>query len=187
MDIFERDLSGEMLDPSLPEFIPLKEAINECVALADELNSGHKTNVEVHEIMDRILGSPLPESTTIMPPFYIDYGRPVTIGEDCFFQQCITVYGRGGITIGNGVLIGAKASLVTIGHDINPERRHCTYCRPIVIEDKVWIGASATILPGVKLGYGCIVGANSVVTRDVEPMTIVAGSPARVIKKIEKK
>ena len=103
----------------------------------------------------------------------------------CFIQQCCTFFGRGGITIGNDVFIGPKVNLITINHDPNPENRSATYGRPIVIEDKAWIGINSTILPGVRIGYGAIVGAGSVVTKDVPPMTVVAGNPARFIKGIE--
>lgn len=83
------------------------------------------------------------------------------------------------------MFIGPKVNLITINHDPNPENRSATYGRPIVIEDKVWIGINTTILPGVKIGYGAIIGAGSVVTRDVPAMSIVAGNPARIIKQIE--
>ena len=86
--------------------------------------------------------------------------------------------------IGHDVFIGPKVNLITINHDVDPDNRSATYGRRIVIEDKVWIGINATVLPGVKIGYGAIIGAGSVVTKDVEPMTIVAGNPARFIKKI---
>ena len=108
--------------------------------------------------MGEILGKPLDESTTVLPPLYIDYGKPVTIGKRCFIQQCCTFFGRGGITIGDDVFIGPKVNLITINHDPDPDNRSATYGRRIVIEDKVWIGINATILPGVRLGYGCIVG-----------------------------
>ena len=83
------------------------------------------------------------------------------------------------------MLDSPKVNLITINHDPNPDNRSATYGRPIVIEDKVWIGIGATVLPGVRIGYGSIVGANSVVTHDVPPMTIVGGNPAKFIKKIE--
>lgn len=72
-----------------------------------------------------------------------------------------------------------------INHDLDPDNRSTTYGRPIVIEDKVWIGIGATVLPVVRIGYGAIVDAGSVVTKDVPAMTIVAGNPARIIKSIE--
>lgn len=70
------------------------------------------------------------------------------------------------------MFIGPKVNLITINHDVNPENRNATYGRPIVIEDKVWIGINSTILPGVKVGYGAIVGAGSEVTKDVPAMTL---------------
>lgn len=184
-DIFERDRSGEMVSPNDEGYYDLIADIFDTMQTATELNTGFKTPAEVHEYMNKILGQTLPESTTVIPPFYIDYGKPVSIGEDCFIQQCCTFFGRGGITIGNGVFIGPKCNLITINHDPNPDNRSATYGRPIIIEDKVWIGINSTILTGVKIGYGSIVGAQSVVTHDVPPMTVVAGNPARIIKKIE--
>lgn len=183
--IFERDLAGEMVSPNDPGYDELITDIFATMKIATEMNTGYKTPEEVHEFMGRILDKPLPKSTTVLPPFYIDYGKPVTIGEDCFIQQCCTFFGRCGITLGNGVFIGPKCNLITINHDVDPENRSATYGRPIVIEDKVWLGINVTVLPGVRIGYGSIVGTNSVVTKDVPPMTIVAGSPAKVIKKIE--
>ena len=174
-----------MVSPHEPGYEALIADIFATMKLATEMNDGYKTPQEVHNYMNRILGQPLPESTTVLPPFYIDYGKPVTIGERCFIQQCCTFFGRGGIIIGNDVFIGPKCNLITINHDPNPDNRSATYGRPIVIEDKVWIGINATILPGVKIGYGAIVGAQSVVTHDVPPMTVVGGNPARIIKKIE--
>lgn len=185
-DIFAKDLSGEMVSPDEPGYEALINDIFSCMETSHELNTVSIRNQKrVHELMEIILGKPMPNSTTLLPPLYIDYGKPVTIGENCFIQQCCTFFGRGGITIGNGVFIGPKCNLITINHDINPDNRSATYGRPIVIEDKVWIGINSTILPGVKIGYGSIVGAQSVVTHDVPPMTIVAGNPARIIKKIE--
>ncbi|WP_288242297.1 DapH/DapD/GlmU-related protein [uncultured Bacteroides sp.] len=184
-DIFAKDLSGEMVSPNEPGYDELITDIFDTMRTATEMNTGYQTPEVVHEYMGRILGKELDASTTVLPPLYIDYGKPVTIGKGCFIQQCCTFFGRGGITIGNEVFIGPKVNLITINHDVNPENRSATYGRSIVIEDKVWIGINSTILPGVKIGYGAIVGAGSVVTKDVPAMTIVAGNPARIIKRIE--
>lgn len=185
-DIFTKDLSGELVSPDEPGYELLIDDIFSTMETAQELALvSVRDQKRVHELMAKILGKELPESTTVLPPLYIDYGKPVTIGKGCFIQQCCTFFGRGGITIGNGVFIGPKCNLITINHDPNPDNRSATYGRPIVIEDKVWIGINSTILPGVRIGYGSIVGAQSVVTKDVPPMTVVAGNPARIIKKIE--
>lgn len=184
-NIFVKDRSGEMVSPNEPGYELLISDIFATIRMVTEMNTGYHTPEEVHEFMGCILGKPLDESTTVLPPLYIDYGKPVTIGRGCFIQQCCTFFGRGCITIGNDVFIGPKVNLITINHDFDPDNRSATYGRPIVIEDKVWIGINATILPGVRIGYGAIVGAGSVVTKDVPPLTIVAGNPARIIKKIE--
>ena len=187
-DIFSKDLSGEMVSPSELGYDALIDDIFRTMETAQELATvSIRDQKRVHKLMGKILGKELPESTTVLPPLYIDYGKPVTIGRGCFIQQCCTLFGRGGITIGNDVFIGPKVNLKTINHDVNPDNRSATYGRPIIIEDKVWIGINSTILPGVKIGYGAIVGAGSVVTKDVPAMTIVAGNPARIIKTIEKK
>ena len=186
-DIFSKDLSGEMVSPNEPGYDALIDDIFRTMETAQELATvSIRDQKRVHELMGRILGKELPESTTVLPPLYIDYGKPVAIGRRCFIQQCCTFFGRGGITIGNDVFIGPKVNLITINHEVNPDNRSATYGRPIVIEDKVWIGINSTILPGVKIGYGAIVGAGSVVTKDVPAMTIVAGDPARINKTIEK-
>lgn len=184
-DIYARDLRGDMVSPHDAGYEELIADIFATMRTATEMNTGWHTPEEVHEYMERIIGKQLPESTTVLPPLYIDYGKPVSIGKRCFIQQCCTFFGRGGITIGDDVFIGPKVNLITINHDVNPENRSATYGRPIVIEDKVWIGINATVLPGVRIGYGAIIGAGSVVTKDVPPMTIVAGNPARIIRKIE--
>ena len=185
-DIFAKDRNGEMVSPDEPGYELLIDDIFSTMETAQDLASvSVRDQKRVHELMAKILGKELPECTTVLPPLYIDYGKPVTIGNGCFIQQCCTFFGRGGITIGNGVFIGPKCNLITINHDPNPDNRSATYGRPIVIEDKVWIGINSTILPGVRIGYGSIVGAQSVVTKDVPPMTVVAGNPARIIKKIE--
>lgn len=137
--------------------------------------------------MERIFGKPLDSSSTVLTPFYVDYGKNTEIGKDCWIQQCCTIFGHYGIKIGNGVFIGPKCNLITINHLEGPEERSTTYGAPIVLEDKVWLGINVTVLPGVTIGYDSIVGANSVVTKDVPPMIIVAGNPAHVIRKIKTK
>lgn len=184
-DIFAKDLNGEMVSPKDAGYDVLIADIFDTMRVATLMNTGYHTPFEVNRYMSDILCKPLPVSTTVLPPLYIDYGKPIRVGERCFIQQCCTFFGRGGITIGNDVFIGPKVNLITINHDPDPDNRSATYGRPIVIEDKVWVGIGATILPGVTLGYGCIVGAGSVVTHDVPAMSIVAGNPARVIKNIK--
>lgn len=183
-DIFKKDLSGEMVSPNEPGYEKLINAIWTTMKLANELNTGWHTPEEVRNYLSRITGCEIDPSTTLLPPFYVDYGKNIRIGKGCWIQQGCTFFDRGGITLGNDVFIAPKVNLITINHDPNPDNRSATYGRPIVIEDKVWIGINSTILPGVTIGYGAIIGANSVVTHDVPPMTVVGGNPAKTIKKI---
>lgn len=185
--IFERDLAGEMVSPNDPGYDELINSIWDTMKLAAELNDGYHTPDEVRNYLSRITGREVDPSVTLLPPFYVDFGRNIRMGKGCFIQQCCTFFDRGGITLGDDVLIGPKVNLITINHDVDPDNRSATYGRPIVIEDKVWIGINSTVLPGVRIGRGAIVGANSVVTKDVAPNTVVAGNPARFIKNIETK
>lgn len=185
-DIFERDLSGEMVSPSDPGYDQLINTIWDAMKTATELNDGYHTPDEVRQLLGEIIGQKVDGSVTLLPPFYVDYGKHIKIGKGCFIQHCCTFFGRGGITLGENVLVGPKVNIITINHDPDPQNRSATYGRPVVIEDKVWIGINATILPGVRIGYGAIIGANSVVTKDVPPMTVVAGNPARIIKELKK-
>ena len=184
MDIFEKDLSGALVSAKEPGYDKLIGSIFDTMKLAYELNTGYHTPEEVRDYLCRITGREIDPSTTLLPPFYVDFGKNIRIGKNCWIQQGCTFFDRGGITIGDGVFIAPKVNLITINHDPNPDNRSATYGRPIVIEDKVWIGINATILPGVRIGYGSIIGANSVVTHDVPPMTVVGGNPAKFIKKI---
>ena len=97
-NIFEKDLSGEMVSPDEPGYKELIDDIFATIRTATEMNTGYRTPEEVHDYMGLILGKRLEESTTVLPPLYIDYGKPVTIGKRCFIQQCCTFFGRGGIT-----------------------------------------------------------------------------------------
>lgn len=144
-DIFSKDLSGEMVSPNELGYEALIDDIFRTMETAQELATvSIRDQKRVHELMRKILGKELLESTTVLPPLYIDYGKPVTIGKGCFIQQCCTFFERGGIAIGNDVFIGPKVNLITINHDVNPDNRSATYGCPIVIEDKVWIGINST-------------------------------------------
>lgn len=186
-NIFKKDLSGALVSPNEPGYDELINSIFDTMKLAYELNTGYHSPEEVRDYLSQIIGWKVDESVTLLPPFYVDFGKNIRIGKRCWIQQGCTFFDRGGITIGNDVFIAPKVNLITINHDSDPENRSATYGRPIVIEDKVWIGINSTILPGVTVGYGSIVGANSVVTHDVSPYTVVGGNPAKFIKEIRLK
>lgn len=180
-DIFERDRSGEEVSMSDPEFYKIYDVIHETMAKLQKMNTSVTTPEEVRAVIADITGTEPDDTLTLFPPFYLDFGRNLRIGKNVLIQQCCTFMDRCGITIGDGTFIAPKVNLITINHPADPSKRDCTYGAPIIIGKNVWIGIASTVLPGVTIGDNSIVGANSVVTYDVPPNTIVAGSPARKI------
>ncbi|MFJ9107345.1 DapH/DapD/GlmU-related protein [Streptomyces sp. NPDC102283] len=170
-----------------PDFARHVERIVEVMDATSRLNVLPFTDSEGRaELLSVVFGGPLPESVMIYPPFFTEHGLNTTFGENVFVNQGCTFMDRGGIRIGNGVMIAPKVSLITGGHPLPlDERREYLSYAPIVIEDDVWIGAAAVITQGVTIGVGAVVAAGAVVTRDVPAGTVVAGVPAHVIKRID--
>ncbi|MCH3944070.1 MAG: sugar O-acetyltransferase [Atopobiaceae bacterium] len=156
----------------------------EALRITSELNGPYHDPDEVRELFSRLTGRPAPEGLSLFPPFYTDFGKNVVVGRDVFINAGCMFQDQGGITIGDGCLIGHRAILATLNHDESPARRHSLIPKPIHIGNGVWIGAGATVCPGVTIGDNAIVGAGSVVTRDVPANVIVAGVPARVMREI---
>ena len=135
MDIFEKDLSGAMVSPEEPGYEELIGTIFDTMKTAAEMNAkGWLSSEEVHDYLLRITGREIDPSTTLLPPFYVDFGKNIRIGKGCWIQQGCTFFDRGGITIGDGVFIAPKVNLITINHDPNPDNRSATYGKPIVID-----------------------------------------------------
>ena len=111
-------------------------------------------------------------------------GNAITIGPDCVLSHQIYFDLAAPITLGTGCWIGPRSVLVTSTHEMDDPRRRCGtwLAQPITVEDGCWLGAGVTVLPGVTIGAGCVVAANSLVTRDCEPHGIYAGSPARRVR-----
>ena len=128
-------------------------------------------------LLEQIFDGPIPDSLTVLPPLYCDHGQGTTFGDRVFVNQGCYFLDLGGITIGDRVLIGPNVTLSTAGHPVELDERYdfLTHA-PIVIEDDVWIGAAATIAPGVTIGRGSVVGAGTVVAQDVPPMSVVTGT-----------
>lgn len=124
--------------------------------------------------------------STVLSPFRCDYGDQIYIGDKSFINFNVSMIDLGEIRIGNRVLIGPGTGIFTAIHPTDPEIRATGMEKglAITIEDDVWIGGNATILPGVRIGRGAIIGAGSVVTKDIPKMTIAAGNPAKVIREI---
>ncbi|GAA1194709.1 DapH/DapD/GlmU-related protein [Prauserella alba] len=170
-----------------PEFTRHTERIAEVTDATSRLNMLPFSDSEGRaELLSVVFGKPLPESVTIYPPLFTEYGLNTTFGENVFVNQGCTLMDKGGIHLGNGVMVAPKASLITGGHPLPlAERREHLSFAPIVLEDDVWVGTAAVITQGVTIGAGAVVAAGAVVTRDVPAGTMVAGVPAQVIKTID--
>jgi galactoside O-acetyltransferase len=132
-----------------------------------------------------ILGS-VGERTVLLPPFHAGFGSNVHIGDDFFGNVNLTFVDDVDIRIGDGVMIAPSVTLTTTGHPVHAVRRvdFARFSEPIVLEDKVWIGSNAVVLPGVRIGYGSVIGAGSVVSHDIPAMTVAVGTPCRVLREI---
>jgi len=137
------------------------------------------------KLLVAIFGS-VGERTVLNSPFHAGFGSNVHIGDDFYGNVNLTFVDDVEIHIGDGVMISPAVTLTTTGHPVHPSRRvdFARFSEPIVIEDKVWIGSNAVVLPGVRIGYGSVVGAGSVVSRDIPPMVVTVGVPARVLRPI---
>ena len=120
----------------------------------------------------------------IFPPFYTDFGRNIHVGRNVFINAACHFQDQGGITIGDGCLIGHAVVFATLNHGIAPDSRASMTPAPIVLGRNVWVGSNSTILQGVTIGDNAIIAAGSVVTKDVGADTIVGGVPARFIRPI---
>lgn len=148
------------------------------------LNTAYHTPDEVRGLLSELFGYRVPESLRVFPPFYTDFGRNITVGRDVFINACCHFQDHGGVTIGDGCQIGHNVVFATLNHGLSPEDRQNTYPVPIVLGRNVWVGSNATILQGVIIGDNAVIAAGAVVTKDVEPATIVGGVPAKVIRRI---
>jgi acetyltransferase-like isoleucine patch superfamily enzyme len=133
------------------------------------------------ELFEQILGRPLPPRVTIYPPFYTDHGFHLDLAERVFINQNCTFLDYAGIRLGERVMVGPKATFITVGHPVDTEgRRTWLTGAPIDVAENVWIGAGATILPGVSIGRDAVVAAGAVVADDVLPASLVTGTKATV-------
>lgn len=177
-----------MKETKTPVRIDCSRQSEEALALAREqaqtaflFNHAMPYTPEYDELMHKLFKN-LPESSRVNTPITVVRPNNVVIGERVTIMNGCLMMSAGGITIEDDALIAANVQLISNNHDL--EQRSIITCLPVRICKKAWIGAGATILPGVTVGENAVVGAGSVVTRDVEADTIVAGNPAKVIRKI---
>lgn len=177
--------SGETVIAGSKEHQFMHALSQEAIRICAGLNSGYHSSVEICALMSELTGRSVDASFRLFPPFTADCGKNINIGKRVFINSGCRFQDQGGITIGDDALIGHNVVLATLNHAIDAENRKDMIPAPIVIGKNVWIGANATVLPGVTIGDNSIIAAGAVVTNDVPENTIVGGVPARAIKKID--
>jgi len=183
MDIFEKLRKGHVISSHDPQASKMREASFATKKLVIQMNNTPDPT-EIRTLLSQITASPIAESTVIFTPLYINYGKHTKIGKNVFINFDCVFLDLGGITIEDNVQIAPKVSLLSEGHPTAANDRHSLVPGHILIKKNAWIGANATILPGVTVGENSIVAAGAVVSKDVPDNTIVGGIPAQVIKSL---
>jgi len=181
--IFERMQSAEVVPFTDPQFADVSASGIRTTELLLKYNAASDP-VTLRQLWGELSGTPLDPTSYIQIPLLINHAEFVTVGKNVYINHACSMLTLGTITIEDDVLIGPKANLLSEGHPIDPNNRKAMLVSPVVIKRNAWIGAGATILPGVTVGENAIVAAGAVVSKDVPANTVVAGIPAKVIKEI---
>ncbi len=185
-EVWETLRSGRPLGRDTPGIDDYNKALESCLERCTIYNTSPLSLDERKDALSKIVGYKVGDLVKVIPPFHCDLGFNIKLGNNvlinygCMLQDC------GEIVIGDNVMIGPGVKIVTAKHPYEAEKRRdwSVTCSPIEIKEDVWIGAGAIILSGVTIGARSIVGAGSVVTKDVPPDTIVAGNPAKIIREL---
>lgn len=188
----ERIFSGQLFASEAPELVEKKEKAHR---LSQDYNQLYEGDTRERQRILQELLSEIGEGTSLLEPIRFHYGCHTSIGHDCFMNFNFTVQDDARVTIGSHCCFGPNVTLVTPLHPMLPEERRgivckdgeerfLCYAKPIVIGDDCWFGANVVVCPGVTIGNGCVIGAGSVVTKDIPDRTFAAGVPAKVIREI---
>ncbi len=176
-------LAGELYDPFDPELVAGRQRARD---LCQALNATAEAQQDERRRITRTLFGAGGDTVWLQPPFYCDYGANITLGERVFFNFNCIVLDVCRVAIGDFTLFGPAVQIYTATHPMNAAlRRHQESGKPITIGSDVWIGGGAILCPGVNIGSRTVVGAGSVVTRDLPEGVFAAGNPCRVIRPID--
>ncbi|WP_073422311.1 sugar O-acetyltransferase [Geodermatophilus nigrescens] len=181
----ERMLAGELYIADDPELAEASAAAQDLAAAYNATTARQRPLRR--RLLEQLLGA-VGEDTEIRPPLHVDYGTSIRIGARCFANFGLVALDVAAITIGDDVQIGPNVQLLTPTHPVEPgpRREKWEAAEPITIGDNVWLGGGVVVLPGVTIGADTVVGAGSVVTRDLPAGVVAVGNPARVVRTLER-
>ena len=184
MSELHKMLAGQLYDPLDPELVQLRTRARD---LCHDLNNTRESDEpRRRQFLTQLFGSG-GDSVWMQPPFFCDYGRNIHLGQRVFFNFNCVVLDVCEVRIGDFTLFGPAVQILTPLHPLEADlRRKQEYGKPITIGCDVWVGAAALILPGVTIGDRCVIGAGSVVTRDIPADSLAVGNPCRVVRTIER-
>lgn len=175
--------------PVCPTFRAMRSCAR-CVARCKQLcyafnTTEHQQREERINLLRQLLGS-TNGRFLIEPSFWCDYGYNIHLGKNFYANHNCVILDCAKVTFGDHVMVGPNCGFYTACHPIDPQQRRegVEFARPITVGNDVWFGGSCTVLPGVTIGDGCVIGAGSVVTRDIPANTVAAGNPCRVLRSI---
>ena len=178
----EKMLAGELYDPLDPELVAARDRARD---LCQALNATREAEHDERRRLLRDLFGAGGETVWMQPPFYCDYGSNILLGERVFFNFNCVVLDVCRVEVGDFTLFGPAVQIYTATHPMNAElRRRQEFGKPIAIGSDVWVGGGAIVCPGVRIGSRAVIGAGSVVTRDIPEGVFAAGNPCRVIRQI---
>lgn len=170
----------DMTDPVFKQFA---DDMNETYHLTAEFNKMVPDHEPLNQMLSKIVGYTVDDSIIVRPPFYINNGKCLKMSKHVFINQNCTIIAGADVEIEEGVMIGPLVTLLGVNHDL--KNKNIVICKKVLLKKGCWIGARAIILPGVTVGENAVVAAGAIVTKNVEANTVVAGVPAKCIKKIE--
>ena len=182
MNEFEKMAAGELYDTTSPEIM---EGLAVIKNLCDEYNRTPRTDEDKRrEILNKLFGSH-GERFNVESPVWFDFGH-VHVGEDFYCNHGCVFLDSGKITFGNNVFIGPQCGFYSVNHPIDAETRnkYVESAKPITVGNSVWFGGGVKVLPGVTIGDNCVIGAGSVVVKDIPSNSVAVGNPAKVIRKL---
>jgi maltose O-acetyltransferase len=178
----EKMLAGELYDPLDPALVAARAHARD---LCQALNATREAEQDERRRILRELFGAGGETVWMQPPFFCDYGANIELGERVFFNFNCVVLDVCSVRIGAYTLFGPAVQILTPMHPLDAQlRRQQEFGKPVEIGSDVWVGGGALILPGVRVGSETVIGAGSVVTRDIPSRVFAAGNPCRVIKEI---